>query len=58
MPSRPALNAVGLDTAIPMKRISALLPKGMAVQGNLDPMRLVAVGGPDLDVRVREIITR
>ena len=50
------VNAVGLDTAIPLKRISSLLPKGMAVQGNLDPMRLVA-GGADLDVRVREIIT-
>jgi uroporphyrinogen decarboxylase len=49
------VDAVGLDTAIPLKRISALLPKGMAVQGNLDPMRLVA-GGPDLDVRVHEII--
>jgi uroporphyrinogen decarboxylase len=50
------VNAVGLDTAIPLKRISALLPKGMAVQGNLDPMRLVA-GGSGLNVRVREIAT-
>ena len=53
---RTGVNAVGLDTAIPLKRISAALPKGMAVQGNLDPMRLVA-GGPGLEARVREIIT-
>lgn len=49
------VNAVGVDTAIPLKRISASLPKGLPVQGNLDPMRLVA-GGPDLDRRVHEII--
>lgn len=53
---RTGVNAVGLDTAIPLKRISAALPKGMAVQGNLDPMRLVA-GGSDMEARVREIIT-
>lgn len=53
---RTGVNAVGLDTAIPLKRISAALPKGMPVQGNLDPMRLVA-GGPELETRVREIIT-
>lgn len=53
---RTGVNAVGLDTAIPLKRISAALPKGMAVQGNLDPMRLVA-GGADMENRVREIIT-
>jgi uroporphyrinogen decarboxylase len=35
--------------------MNANLPKGMPVQGNLDPMRLVA-GGPDLDRRVREIV--
>ncbi|MFT3722699.1 MAG: uroporphyrinogen decarboxylase [Hyphomonadaceae bacterium] len=53
---KTGVNAVGLDTAIPLQRISAMLPKGMAVQGNLDPMRLVA-GGPGLETRVREIIT-
>jgi uroporphyrinogen decarboxylase len=52
---RTGVNAVGLDTAIPLKRIAASLPKGMPVQGNLDPMRLVA-GGPELETRVREII--
>ncbi len=52
---RTGVNAVGLDTAIPLKWANANLPKGMAVQGNLDPMRLVA-GGPGLDTRVREIV--
>jgi uroporphyrinogen decarboxylase len=49
------VNAVGLDTATPLKRANAMLPKGMPVQGNLDPMRLVA-GGPGLDARVKEIV--
>jgi len=53
---RTGVNAVGLDTAIPLKRIAASLPKGMPVQGNLDPMRLIA-GGPGMEARVREIIT-
>lgn len=52
---RTGVSAVGLDTAIPLKRIDALLPKGMPVQGNLDPMRLVA-GGPGMEARVGEII--
>ena len=53
---RTGVNAVGLDTAIPLKRINGALPKGMPVQGNLDPMRLVA-GGKGMEDRVREIIT-
>lgn len=48
------VQAVGLDTAFPLAR-AALLPKGMAVQGCLDPMRLVA-GGPGLETRVHEIV--
>jgi len=52
---RTSVNAVGLDTAIPLRRINAMLPKGMAVQGNLDPMQLVA-GGPGLEARVHDII--
>jgi uroporphyrinogen decarboxylase len=52
---KTGISAVGLDTAAPLSRMASLLPKGMPVQGNLDPMRLVA-GGPDLDRRVREII--
>jgi len=52
---RTGVNAVGLDTAIPLRRINSMLPKGMAVQGNLDPMQLVA-GGPGLEARVHDII--
>jgi len=52
---RTGVNAVGLDTAIPLKRMDGLLPKGMPVQGNLDPMRLVA-GGPGMEARVRDIV--
>ncbi len=53
--TRTGVTAIGLDTAQPLYRASQLLPKGMAVQGNLDPLRLLS-GGPDLDVRVREIV--
>jgi uroporphyrinogen decarboxylase len=52
---KTGVNAVGLDTSVPLSRMMALLPKDMPVQGNLDPMRLVA-GGPGLETRVREII--
>jgi uroporphyrinogen decarboxylase len=52
---KTGVTALGLDTAIPLARATANLPKGMPVQGNLDPMRLVS-GGPDLDSRVRQIV--
>jgi uroporphyrinogen decarboxylase len=52
---KTGVSAVGLDTAVPLKWAAASLPKGIPVQGNLDPMRLVA-GGPDLDRRVRDIV--
>lgn len=55
--TRTGVNAVGLDTAQPLYRATKLLPAGMAVQGNLDPLRLLT-GGPDLDARVREIIAQ
>jgi uroporphyrinogen decarboxylase len=52
---RTGVTALGLDTAMPLGRMNALLPAGMPVQGNLDPMRLVA-GGAGLTARVGEII--
>lgn len=52
---RTGVNAVGLDTAIPLKWAASALPSGMPVQGNLDPMRLVA-GGAELETRVRDIV--
>jgi uroporphyrinogen decarboxylase len=52
---KTGVSAVGLDTAVPLSWATASLPKSLPVQGNLDPMRLVA-GGPDLDSRVRDIV--
>jgi len=39
------VNAVGLDTGMDLTRVVPLLPKTVAVQGNLDPLALVAGGG-------------
>jgi uroporphyrinogen decarboxylase len=52
---RTGVSAVGLDTAIPPAWAHAALPSGLPVQGNLDPLRLVA-GGPDLSARTAAII--
>jgi uroporphyrinogen decarboxylase len=52
---RAGVDAVGLDTAIPCVWANSILPRGFPVQGNLDPLRL-AEGGPDLEVRVRDIL--
>lgn len=53
---KTGIQAIGLDTAQPLYRAGKLMPPGMAIQGNLDPLRLVA-GGPQLDARVREILS-
>lgn len=53
--TRTGISAVGVDTAIPVKWAHQALPKGLPVQGNLDPMRLLA-GGSGMDGRVREIV--
>ncbi len=37
-------NAIGLDTGMDPVRAAAMLPAGIALQGNLDPMALVAGG--------------
>jgi uroporphyrinogen decarboxylase len=52
---RAGVDAVGLDSAIPVSWANAVLPKGMPVQGNLDPLRL-AEGGEGLETRTREIL--
>ncbi len=52
---KTGVGAIGLDTSVSLSRLALSLPEGMPVQGNLDPMRLVA-GGMDLDRRVREIV--
>jgi uroporphyrinogen decarboxylase len=50
------VNAVGLDYATPLGFAAANVPKGVAVQGNLDPLRLV-VGGAQMEERARAIIS-
>jgi uroporphyrinogen decarboxylase len=49
------VNALGLDYATPLDFAGKTLPPDLPVQGNLDPLRLVA-GGDQLDRRVDEII--
>jgi uroporphyrinogen decarboxylase len=49
------VDAVGLDYSMPLAVANATLPAHLPVQGNLDPLRLVA-GGDQLDRRVDEII--
>ncbi|WP_349236874.1 uroporphyrinogen decarboxylase [Devosia sp. 1635] len=49
------VNAVGLDYSTPLGFAQNAVPPGMAVQGNLDPLRLVA-GGPQMEERARQII--
>ncbi len=48
------VNVLGLDYATPVG-FAAELPAGLGVQGNLDPLRLLA-GGEQMDNRVREIV--
>ena len=49
------VNAVGLDWTVPLDRVRSILPAGMAVQGALDPMRVVT-GGQCLDDGVDAIL--
>lgn len=48
------VDAIGCDTAMPLADMRALAAKA-AVQGNLDPLLLVA-GGPLLESRIRDIV--
>jgi uroporphyrinogen decarboxylase len=38
------VSAVGLDTSMDLTHVAAMLPEGVAAQGNLDPLALVAGG--------------
>ncbi len=49
------VNAVGLGTMMPLDFADRVLPAGLPVQGNLDPLRLVA-GGAQMEARIEEII--
>ncbi len=49
------IDAVGCDTAMPLRFMRDTLAKHAAVQGNLDPLLLLA-GGPLLESRVRHMV--
>jgi uroporphyrinogen decarboxylase len=49
------VSMLGLDTTTPARRADDLLPAGFGVQGNLDPLRLLA-GGRQMEERTAEII--
>jgi uroporphyrinogen decarboxylase len=49
------VDGLGCDTAVPLTQMRKLAESGVAVQGNLDPLLLVA-GGPALERRVRETL--
>lgn len=49
------VNVIGLDYSTPLGFANDVLPQGLAVQGNLDPLRLVA-GGEQMELRARQIV--
>jgi len=49
------VTAVGLDYMMPIATADASLPAALPVQGNLDPLRLLA-GGEQMEARIEEII--
>lgn len=54
--AQTGVNALGLDYATPLAFAAQSLPVTLPVQGNLDPLRLVA-GGRQLDERIDAIIS-
>ncbi len=54
--SETGVNAVGLDTAMDLPRVLPLLPGSVAVQGNLDPLVVVA-GGAAMAEETSTILT-
>ena len=52
---KTGVNAVGLDYSMPAGFADSVLPRSLPVQGNLDPLRLVA-GGKQLESRAESII--
>ncbi|WMT92423.1 uroporphyrinogen decarboxylase [Pelagibacterium sp. H642] len=52
---KTGVNVLGLDYATPLAFASQTLPQTLTVQGNLDPLRLVA-GGAQMESRAREIV--
>ena len=54
--SAPGIACVGLDTAHEPKAAAAALPGTPALQGNLDPLALVA-GGAALDAGIERVLS-
>ncbi len=52
---RVGVQAVGMDTAMDPRWAAAAVPDSVALQGNLDPLALIA-GGPALDAEARAIL--
>ena len=52
---RVGVQAVGMDTAMDPRWAAAAVPDSVALQGNLDPLALIA-GGPALEVEARAIL--
>lgn len=50
------VNVVGLDYSMPLDFANQVLPAHLGVQGNLDPLRVVA-GGAQMEQRAHEIVT-
>ena len=53
--SLAGIDAIGLDTAVEPKAAITALPERLALQGNLDPLALIA-GGPRLDEETNRIL--
>src|SRR5262249_32942300 len=53
--AKTGVSALGLDYATPVAWADTALPRTLPLQGNLDPIRLLA-GGPQADARADEII--
>ena len=53
--SETGVNVIGLDYSVPLGFAEGALPAELGVQGNLDPLRVVA-GGAQMEERVREIV--
>lgn len=49
------VTAVGVDTSVPVALVRGALPRGMALQGNLDPQLLI-VGGEPLKAGVAQVL--
>jgi uroporphyrinogen decarboxylase len=50
-----AVSAIGLDETVDPVWAAAELPQGLPLQGNLDPLALIANGDP-LEIAVRRIL--